>query len=304
VTFSIVARDNRTGRFGVAVSSCVLAVGARVPAVRAGVGAVVVQAGGELPWRAALLDLLDRGLTAHDAVAALQAAAYLDASQVAVVGTAGPAATFTGDACDDQAGGVAAGAVSAQANTMASADAWPAMVEAFHRSDDFVAGLLDALAAADATGGDLRGRQSAAVLVTSVERGTMATGNADDPVLDLRVDDSRDPVGELTRLVRVERAHRRLVRASTMDDPRAALDEARRAAAEAPDDPLCSPAAGIALALAGETDEGLALIRHATTVNPDATRWARERGRAALTAGNSAAEALLRGLERLAAETR
>ncbi len=298
MTFSVVARCPSTGRFGVAVASCVVAVGSRIPAVRPGVGAVVVQAGGWLQWRQALLDLLDRGLTADEATAAIMGLSEHDDLQVAAVGAAGDAVARTDAGCGPAAGHVGGGPASAQANTMASDDTWPAMLAAYEAADEFADGLVAALAAADAEGGDLRGRQSAALLIAGADRGQLPTGDADDPTVDLRVDDATDPVDELAGLVEVHRAQRHVIRAGMATDDDTVQAEVRQAADLAPADPVCAPVAAIALALHGRLDEALPMLEQAVTVNPATARWARARAARAGT-DDPNAQALLDELDRL-----
>lgn len=298
MTFSVVARDDSAGLLGVAVASCVLAVGARVPLARPGVGAVAVQGGGWLQWRQLLLDALDRGLTPQEALTEVRRLDVGDDAQIAVVGAAGPAEAYTGAACPQPAGHAAFGPTSVQANTMANDQTWPAMREAFEAAGDLTSGLLAALAAADREGGDVRGRQSAALLVVPLQRGHVPTGDGEDPTIDLRVDDSRDPIGDLQRLVRAHTAHRLVIRSADEPSAEAALTALRRAAAQAPDDPLCAPAAGIALGLAGHLDEALKLLEVGRRANPHALRWARWRAQRA--SGTSAhAQAFLDALRRL-----
>ncbi len=298
MTFSVVARDDASGLLGVAVASCVLAVGTRVPLVRPGVGAVAVQAGGWLHWRQILLDLLERGLTAGQALDAIGGLDEERSAQVAVVGVTGPAAAFTGSRCDQPAGHLSVGPVSVQANTMASERAWDAMREAFEAADDLPSGLLAALAAAEHHGGDVRGRQSAALSVASLHHPEPRRGDAQDPTVDLRIDDSRAPIGDLQRLLRLHAAHQLLIQSGEQPNDQAAQHLRRSAARLAPDDPLCLPAAGIAAALAGHLAEGLDLLAEGLHANPQAIRWARWSARAAAPV-NPAAAALLEALERL-----
>ncbi len=285
MTYSIVARDAGTGCLGVAVQSGVLAIGTRVSMARAGVGAVVVQAGSELPWRSVLLDLMGNGLGAAQAVGALATLPGTAEAQFAAVGVEGPAAAFTGPGCIAEAGHVGRDAVSAQANMVARAAVWPAMLEAYaEASGDLADRLVAALSAAEREGGDVRGPQSAALLVVGPERGAESTGNADDPVIDLRVDDSRDPVADLRRLLGTARAHRHLIRTGTVGVD--VVAELRAAVAKAPDDPTSLRTAGITLALRGLADEALPLLARALHLEPRVERWARVSAERATNDGN------------------
>jgi uncharacterized Ntn-hydrolase superfamily protein len=211
VTYSIVARDPETGDLGVAVQSSYFAVGSLVPWIRAGVGAVATQAFAEVTFGPAGLDLLDDGRRASDTLAALVA---LDAGaptrQVAVVDARGGVAAHTGSGCVGEAGHLLGDGYVVAANMMARSSVWPAMASAYEEADgDLSWRLLAALDAAEAEGGDMRGRQSAALVVAGPERGAPGAGRR----LDLRVDDHADPLVELRRLARVAQAHVELDRA-------------------------------------------------------------------------------------------
>jgi uncharacterized Ntn-hydrolase superfamily protein len=200
MTFSIVARDPETGDLGVAVQSKFLAVGAVVPWARAGVGAVATQAFSNLSYGPDGLALLASGLTASEATSRLVAADVdREHRQLGVVDAAGRAATHTGRGCFAWAGGRVADNVAVQGNILAG----PAVVDALFitftgHGAAFPTRLVRCLAAADAAGGDRRGRQSAALLVV---REGGAYGGRGDRWIDLRVDDASDPIGELGRLL-------------------------------------------------------------------------------------------------------
>ncbi len=199
MTFSIVATDG-TG-WGVAVASKFLAVGAAVPAAVAGIGAIATQADANVAYKPAALALLDAGLTAPETLASLLADDEgRDARQVGIVDAAGRAATHTGAACYDWAGGRVGDGYAIQGNILTG----EAVVVAVERawlddpSSPLAHRLLKALAAGDAAGGDRRGRQSAALLVV---RDGAGYGARDDVAVDLRVDDHPAPVPELARLL-------------------------------------------------------------------------------------------------------
>jgi uncharacterized Ntn-hydrolase superfamily protein len=202
-TYSIVARDPDTGEMGAAVQSHWFSVGPIVPWARAGVGAVATQASAELSYGPRGLELMAQGASAPDALARLLAEDELSASrQVAFVDGAGRVAAHTGDACMSDAGDCQGAAVSCQANIMANPRVWPAMLDAFQRhSGSLATRLLAALDAAEAEGGDLRGRQSAAIVVVP------AAGQPWDTVVSLRVEDHPDPLRELARLKRLHDAY-------------------------------------------------------------------------------------------------
>ena len=207
MTFSIVARldDGVPGidgpAWGVAVASKFLAAGAVVPSAWAGTGAVASQAFANLRYHDQARALLTDGLSAPEVVAALTAGDDLAAQrQVGVVDAEGGSASFTGVECGDWAGGLTGEGYSIQGNMLTGADVVPAMEQAWLAHGDLPLSrrLAAALLAGDRAGGDRRGRQSAALLVVAPGAGY---GGGSDVAVDLRVDDHRDPVVELERLL-------------------------------------------------------------------------------------------------------
>ncbi len=196
-TYSIVAHDPGTGAVGVAVQSHWFNVGAVVTWARAGVGAVATQSIAEPAYGVRLLDRLEAGIppqAALDEVLAGDPQAMY--RQVAVVSVSGDVAVHTGADCIAYAGHEAGRGFSAQANMMASPDVWPAMAQAYERAaGPLQRRLAAALHAAEAAGGDVRGRQSAALLVVPGE------GEAWEWNVDVRVDDHPEPLHELDRLL-------------------------------------------------------------------------------------------------------
>jgi uncharacterized Ntn-hydrolase superfamily protein len=184
MTYSIVARDPVTGDLGVAVQTAHLAVGGVVPWARPGVGAVATQASTELAYGPRCLDALAAGCDAAEALARAQAVDPMVAlRQVGVVGADGSAASATGASCIDHAGHLVKDGFAVQANMMRNPEVWPAMATAFEESSGSLARrLLTALVAAEAAGGDARGRISAALLVVSGDAAPPGEG----PVVDLR----------------------------------------------------------------------------------------------------------------------
>lgn len=211
MTYSIVARDPETGAFGVAVQSHFFSVGAVVPWVEAGVGAVATQAFSELSYGPLGLERMRRGDTAGVALGALVAADAGEATrQVAMVDKTGRAAAHTGERCVAHAGHRTGTGWSVQANMMRNATVPDAMADAYLREPGALADrLLAALDAAEAEGGDIRGQQSAAIWVSSTAPdGRVSAGT----VLRLHVEDHERPLDELRRLVRVHRAYELLGR--------------------------------------------------------------------------------------------
>jgi uncharacterized Ntn-hydrolase superfamily protein len=202
-TYSIVARDEASGELGVAVQSHWFSVGPIVPWALPAIGAVATQANAEVSYGPRVLALLESGASAD---AALEQCLAQDAAretrQVAVVDGAGRVAAHTGSACIAHAGHATGAGVSCQANIMASVAVWPAMLSAYQRAAGPLGErLLDALDAAEAEGGDLRGRQSAALLVVAphAERWESA--------ICLRVEDHPEPLQELRRLLTLHTAY-------------------------------------------------------------------------------------------------
>src|SRR5205809_2692832 len=228
-TFSIVARDPKTGDIGVAVQSHWFAVGQIVPWAEAGVGAVATQSFVDPSYGKLGLDLLRTGKSAPDALRGLLSGdASCEVRQVAMVDADGNVATFTGARDIIAAGGLAGKTIatskidcgsaggtltvgrdfSVQANLMANDKIWPAMSKGYSEAQgDLADHLLAALDAAQAAGGDIRGKQSAALVVVSGK----STGRPwQDRVFDLRVDDHPLPLAELRRLVALQRAYNHL----------------------------------------------------------------------------------------------
>ncbi len=206
MTYSIVARDPLTGQLGIAVQSHYFACGTAVPWAQAGVGAVATQSVVEIGYGPKGLQAMERGAPAPQALGPLLAADDLAAvRQVAMVDACGRAAIHTGPGCVGAAGHSAGDGVSVQANMVASPTVWPAMLAAYEASTepDLAGRLLDALDAAQEHGGDVRGSQSAALVVVAAEPGPQPW---DGRLVDLRVDDDRQPLRQLRRLLGVQRA--------------------------------------------------------------------------------------------------
>ena len=207
-TYSIVARDAATGEMGVAVQSHWFSVGAIVPWAEAGVGAVATQSFVNPSYGKLGLDMMRAGYSAPDALKALVAGdGGRDVRQVAMIDAAGRVAAFTGKKCIQPAGHIVdeTNQFSVQANLMANDRIWPAMAKAYRDTEgDLAARMLAAMEAAQAQGGDIRGRQSAAIIVVAAE----STGKSwEDRRFDLRIEDHPQPVQELRRLVQLQRAY-------------------------------------------------------------------------------------------------
>jgi uncharacterized Ntn-hydrolase superfamily protein len=199
-TYSIAACDLERGEWGVGVQSKFLAAGSIVPWAEPGVGAVATQALANPRYGPDGLALLRDGLSADETIAALvEADEGRDDRQVGVVDAQGRAATYTGKACLDWAGGKSGPGYAAQGNILVSEETVASLVHGFEAGAGrpLAERLVDALAAAQLAGGDRRGQQAAGLLVVQKDGGY---GGMDDVLVDLRVDDHPEPVAELKRL--------------------------------------------------------------------------------------------------------
>ena len=207
-TFSIVARDPATGDMGVAVQSHWFSVGSIVTWAEAGVGAIATQALAEPAYGPRALEIMRKGIPAPAALDQLVAEDDgRDGRQVAVIDAFGRVAAYTGRKTIAAAGHHVGKNYSVQANMMVNAKVWPAMATAFETSKgDLADRMLAALDAAQAAGGDIRGKQSAAILIVR-GKGTGRPWAGADRTFDLRVEDHPEPLKELRRLVTVQRAY-------------------------------------------------------------------------------------------------
>ena len=209
MTYSIVARDPVSGRFGVAVQSHYLSVGPVVPWLESGVGAVATQASVNVSFGPIALEMLRAGWEAERIVAALVAGDPGAAQrQLGVVDSEGRAAAHTGTQCILACGHHVGEGYATQGNLLRSDAVWQALAPAFEAARDeglpFWEQLMRALEAAEAAGGDVRGSQSAAIqIVEGQSRGGAWRGR----VMDLRVEDHPRPVAELRRILTVDRAY-------------------------------------------------------------------------------------------------
>jgi uncharacterized Ntn-hydrolase superfamily protein len=262
-TYSIVARDPHTGQLGVAVQSHYFSVGSVVTWAEAGVGAVATQSIADPSYGKLGLDLMRAGKSAPDTLAGLIASDSMrEVRQVAMVDMQGRVAAHTGSNTIPEAGHIVGEGFSVQANMMLRNTVWPAMAEAYTRAKgELVDRFLAALDAAEAEGGDIRGRQSAAILIVEPK----STGRPwHDTFFDLRVDDAPEPLVEIRRLVAVRRAfiHMRLGNEAA---GRGDLDATEREFADAErligDNPEMRYWHAIALLQLGQIDDGLVMLR-------------------------------------------
>ncbi len=205
-TYSIVAFDEKTGDMGVAVQSHWFSVGTIVTWGEAGVGVVATQSFVNPAFGPGGLDLLRKGKTPQEAVdELLKSDEGREFRQLAILDSKGNAASYTGKLCIQPAGNIVSKNFSVQANLMSNDKIWPAMAEAFQKSKGPLAErMLAALESAEKAGGDVRGKQSAALLVVRAK----STGKVwEDRLVDIRIDDSSAPLPELRRILKVHRAY-------------------------------------------------------------------------------------------------
>lgn len=209
-TYSIVARDPATGDLGVAVQSHWFSVGSIVTWAEAGVGAVATQSFVDPGYGHRGLELMRQGVPAPDALKQLvDKDTQRDGRQVAMIDGKGLVSAYTGKSAIAAAGHQVGKNYSVQANMMANARVWPAMAAAFEQTQgDLADRMLAALEAAEKAGGDVRGRQSAALLIVKAKRTGRPWAGAD-RLFDLRVEDHPAPLEELRRLIRLQRAYAR-----------------------------------------------------------------------------------------------
>ncbi|MCP4200709.1 MAG: DUF1028 domain-containing protein [bacterium] len=271
-TYSIVARDATTGDLGVAVQSHWFSVGSGVSWAEAGVGAVATQSFTEISYGPLGLELMRAGKTAPQALAALLSVDdNADVRQVAMVDRHGNVAVHTGEKCIAEAGHLAGDGFTVQANLMEKDTVWEAMAVAFEAAEgDLAERLMSALEAAQAEGGDIRGRQSAAILVVP---GTSDGSPWRERKVDLRVDDHGRPLEELRRLLEVHRAYEHMDSGDgyfAEGDIAGALREYATAADMLPENVEVRYWQAITMIGAGRLDEALPILRRVFEEQP---RW-------------------------------
>jgi uncharacterized Ntn-hydrolase superfamily protein len=285
VTYSIVARDAETGEMGVATQSQAFAVGSSVPFALPGHGVIATQSMAEPMYGSVGLDLLQGGFTAQEVLTALSSVdPHPQRRQVAVLGVNGDLAAYTGDHCVEAAGHLIGDTCVALANMAASPAVWEAMVERYESSGGPLAQrLLNSLQAAEEAGGDFRGRRSAAIMVIRPS----TTGRPwHDMAVDLRVDDSSDPVNALADLLVTRSRYQDVVRAfqQAIDgDPVTAdreLELLRPMDATTEPDQLMWRA--VVAALAGREDAAKAMLSQLSATAPQFLEATRRFGKAGL----------------------
>lgn len=262
-TYSIVARDPTTGQLGVAAQSHYFSVGTVVAWAEAGVGAVATQAFAEPAYGNHGLALMRSGKSAPEALKSLLAGDEgRELRQVAMIDSSGRVATHTGDRNIAEAGHAAGEHYSVQGNFMLNERVWPAMARAFEATKGALAErLLAALDAGQDAGGDVRGRQSAVLLVVS---GTPTGNSWTDRLVDLRVDDAAEPLQELRRLLVLRRAYDHIDaarQAQRRGENESALAEYRAASALQPGNAEFTFWHAVALVRMKRVEDALPLLR-------------------------------------------
>ncbi|WP_299759988.1 DUF1028 domain-containing protein [uncultured Pontibacter sp.] len=271
-TYSIVARDPKTGEMAVGVQSHWFSVGTAVPWVEAGVGVVATQSFVNKSFGPRGLELLQEGKTPEEALAILLADDEArEVRQVAILDTKGNVATHTGKQCIRYAGHISGKNFSVQANMMLTDKVWPAMAKAFERSEGqpLAERVLLAMQAAEREGGDIRGKQSAALVVV---KGHKSDQPWDDKTIDLRVDDHTKPLDELERLLKVYRAYEHMNAgdlAIEKGQMQKAMEEYGKAEAMFPENLEMKYWHAIGLANSGQIEEAAKLLREVYKKDPN-----------------------------------
>lgn len=205
-TFSIVARDTVTGDMGVAVQSHWFSVGSIVSWGKAGVGVVATQSFVNPSFGPRGLSLLENGLTPKMAVKTLlELDEGRDVRQLAILDVHGNVEAYTGNNCIEAAGHLIGDNFSVQANLMEKNTVWPAMAEAFkNKKGSLAERMLSAMEAAQNEGGDIRGKQSVAILVV---KGKSSGNSWEDNIVDLRIEDHENPLKEMRRILTIHKAY-------------------------------------------------------------------------------------------------
>ena len=270
-TYSIVAYDQETGQLGVAVQSHWFSVGSLVPWIKAGVGAVATQSFVKVEYGPNGLKLMGKGFSAEDALRVLVEEDENSAvRQVGMVDIKGNASAFTGENCIQFAGHIVGKNYTVQANLMASATVPAAMVRAYETAEgELVDKLMAVLEAAQKEGGDIRGKQSAAIVVTIGE----PTGiEWKDKLFDLRIEDHPEPIMEMRRLIRVSRAYQHanqgdlFIETGEID---MALKEYDLAAEYYPENPELPFWTAVSLASVDRVNEALPIFKEVFEKAPD-----------------------------------
>ncbi len=263
-TYSIIARDRKTGEMGVGVQSHWFSVGGLVPWGEAGVGVVATQAFVNKAFGLQGLQLLKKGKTPQEAIDILLAEDEgKDVRQVAILDSEGRAAVHTGTKCIKHAGHQLGEEFSVHANMMMTNKGWAAMAEEFrnHNELPLPERIIQSLEAAESVGGDIRGKQSAALLIVA---GEAPEHNWEDPLIDLRIEDHEEPLKELKRLLTLWRAYEHMNDADLameQGDMDKALEEYSAAQEMVPDNLEMKYWTAISLANKNNLEQAIGLLK-------------------------------------------
>ncbi len=272
-TYSIVAIDKETGELGAAVQSHWFSVGSIVIWAESGVGAICTQSFVEASYGPLGLELMRAGKTAEEALAGLLKADRFEAvRQVAMIDVQGRVAAHTGKSCIPEAGHVVGDGFSCQANLMLKSTVWKAMKKGFENTKgELVDRLMAALEAAENEGGDIRGKQSAAIIVVN---GKSSGAWWKDRIYDLRVEDNAAPLVELKRLIRLNKAYNFMNKGDellTENKVEEAMKSYTRAMEMYPDNAEMVFWPAVTLASTGKVEESLPLFKKVFAIDQN---WA------------------------------
>lgn len=270
-TFSIVAMDPETGEMGVAVQSHWFSVGSIVAWGEAGVGVIATQSFVNVSFGPRGLQMMKDGITAPEVVDKLiELDEGRDVRQLAILDVNGNVEAYTGKNCISGAGHIVGKYYSVQANLMLNNKVWSAMSEAFENSSGPLAErMIAALEAAQEVGGDIRGKQSASILVVKGE----STGKIwEDRLIDLRVEDHPEPIKEIKRLLKVHRAYEHMNKgdlAVEQGNMELAMEEYSAAEKMFPENEEMKYWHAVTLVNNGDIENALPLFKEVFTKNSD-----------------------------------
>ena len=263
-TYSIVARDPKTGQMGVGVQSHYFSVGSVVDWGRSGIGVVATQSFVNKSFGLRGLELMEQGKSPEEALKILLSDDEgKDVRQVALLDNQGRTAVHTGSKCIKYAGHEKGENFSVQANMMLTDKVWPAMAKAFKKNKNLPLPerIVKTLEAAEAEGGDIRGKQSAAILIV---KGEQVENKWDDPFIDIRVEDHPEPLKELNRLLKLWRAYENMDKgdiAMEKGDTNKALEEYNTAREMFPENLEMKYCTAISLANKNQIEVALPLLK-------------------------------------------
>jgi uncharacterized Ntn-hydrolase superfamily protein len=264
-TYSIVAKDPLTGKMGVGVQSHWFSVGSVVSWGESGVGVIATQASVNVSFGLRGLELLKKGKSPQETLDFLLVSDEgKDVRQLAILDTQGRVAVHTGEKCIQAAGHKKGNNYSVQANMMLHDTVWPAMAEAFEKNNTLPLPerIIEVLKAAQSQGGDIRGKQSAALLIVGGEK---KENPWEDPEIDLRVEDHHNPVEELERLLQIHRAYEHMNNgdlALEKNDMKTALNEYSTSQKLMPDNLEMKFWTAVSLANVNKIDEAIPIFKH------------------------------------------